>query len=1194
MQTDSPDQRPSKRTRLDPSETDPYVLRKLFNEIPLRSDEGPEDVGITCVEYWESNLYIGTSSSEILHFFQLPADPDDVGEGPTFILASRLQPSGRGGSPPAQQAGGVRQILLLPGTSKACVLCNGVVSFYTLPELSPAFPNKEPTGVSWIGGVDEDQEENDEPVLMIANTNRILLVKVGEKLRPLKNKIEYPSCLRSSRRGTIACVADKHSYALLEIEHQQKIPLFSISSVEEEPAAAVPDTSLPRPNQGPTPAQPERGRFEVGGHSRSTSLGNPLTQLAEQMSSESLIVTTDQREQPPAEDSRAPSPIKQDTLQVSHDDRSTSRPRASTETAIVQKSLPPRPPTYQPLIISPSPTQFLLTTGSGQDQPGVGMFVNLDGDVDRGTIEFERYPLALALDKASTHTENASLRTQEADDVVLALLERQSSAGLEIGIASQSLSQEPLIVNDSKGWTSFGGTQNDLSAGLLNVISSCEYNFREVAELLRLVRLRRPGQSSSSTPPELDPRTKSSVERVEEEKALFESSGPDSGTGDVSPDWEKRRAAEEIKIAVGLGYSRTQVIAWSKDCIWQVQQNPEVLRLEASLLADDAAVSEASHTASVFARVRDQEPQSEAEFLSLGYIKQKISLMTFLHLQTALESGTIEEIQIRIAENILLEGGLDPRVILLLIAPLEGEVILGTQGLWIHQGLSDLVKTVSLPGSVMDDFSVEFWMLMRRFLAAWQGKRGYGSISDEQLVFDSVDAALLHILLHLDKSLTHSTGAHTSVRTKLNNVVDNWKGNFDRAVTLLEQYRRLFVLSRLYQSRKMSSDVLRTWRRIVDGEPDLGGDKSPTEIEIQVRRYLLHLRDTKLVEDYSLWLASRNSTLAIQFFTDDSSRVRFSPPQVTAMLKRQAPGAVQEYLEHLVFNKGLSQYADDLIGYYLDSVLNVLEHNNNARESLAQSYSTYRALEAPKPTYMGFITENAPQEAWWQARLRLLQLLGSGSYASSATSAKELTYSIPMVLERLAPYSQYLVSESIILDARQGRHKEALKLLTHGLGDYDTAVRYCYFGGPAPASNTTIDADSLPSRKSQQELFAYLFTEFLIIEDVEDRLERTSHLLGTFATYFDPLTVLDQIPADWGIHMLKDFILRTFRAATTERNQAIIMKALSAAQNLQKQAEFVDVCEKVGAKVEGETFNEDGPGPAEITQDLGGLSLHVQ
>jgi hypothetical protein len=1192
MQGELSNDRSSKRRRLDPSETGPYVLRKLFDEIPLRSDEGPEDVKITCVEYWNRNLYIGTSASEILHFFQLPADPDEVDAGPTFILASRLQPSGNASSPPAWQPHGVRQILLLPGASKACVLCNGVLSFYTLPELSPAFPTKEPTGVSWIGGVDEDQEGSEEPVLMIANSKRILLVKVGERLRPIKNNIEYPSCLRSSRRGTIACVADRQSYALLEIEHQQKIPLFSISSVSEDPEDTISDASSAHPVRGSSHARQERGGRTSAGHSRSTSLGNPLTQIVDQERSNSLAVATEQLKRPPSDKSRTPSPSKTATSQASQDERSLSRPRALTETATVQKPLPPRPPMYEPLIISPSPNQFLLTTGSGEDQPGVGMFVNLDGDVDRGTIEFERYPISLALDKASSHTENASLRTQEADDVILALIERQSSSGLEIGIESQSLSQDPAIAAGTKSWTSLHGNQSDLSAGLLNALGFCEYNFCEVSELLRLVRLRRPGHSTNSTPPEQDPRTKSSVERVEEEKALFESNGAESAL--ESPEWEKRRAAEEMKIAAGLGFSRTQILAWSKNCVWQVQQNPEVLRLEASLLAEDAAISEASHIASVFARIRNQEPQSEAEFLSLGYIKQKISLMTFLHLQKALESGAIEESQIRVAENILLEGGLDPRVILLLIAPLEKEVLQGTQGLWIHQGLADLAKTISLPGLTMDEFSIEFWMLIRRFLAAWQGKRGYGSIADEQLVFDSVDAALLHILLHLDKALTPGTGAHTSARTKLNNVVDNWKGNFDRAVSLLEQYRRLFVLSRLYQSRKMSKDVLGTWRRIVDGEPDLGGDKSPAEVEIQARRYLVHLRDAKLVEEYSLWLASRNSTLAIQFFTDDSSKVRFSPQQVTSMLKRQAPGAVQEYLEHLVFNKGLHQYADDLIGYYLDSVLNVLEHNKNARESLAQSYSTYRALEAPKPTYMGFITQNAPEEAWWQARLRLLQLLGSGSYATSATSATELTYSIPMVLARLAPYSEYLVSESIILDARQGRHKEALKLLTHGLGDYDTAVRYCYFGGPAPANSTTIDAGSLPSRESQQELFASLFTEFLAIEDVDSRLERTSHLLGTFATYFDPMTVLDQIPADWGIHMLKDFILRTLRAATTERNQAVIMKALSAAQNLQKQAEFVDVCEKMGAKIEGETFVEDGPGPAEITHEMDSLSGNVQ
>ena len=1187
------DGQPSGRPRLGGSETGPYVLRRLLDNIPLRGDDRLEDVSITCVEYWNGNLYVGTSASEILHFVALPADPVDKSAAPSFILASRLQPGGHASNPLPQQPRGILQVLILPGPSKACVLCNGVLSFYTLPELSPAFANRELTSVSWVGGVDEDeaQDENTEPVVMIANTKRVLLVKIGDKLRPIKNNIEYPSCLRSSRRGTIACVADRQSYALLEIEHQQKIPLFSISSIIEEPEVAVPDS---HPARGSSAA---REAHEGSSHSRSTSLGNPLIRSDEQVRPYLAVGNVSRPEPTDLDNARTPSPSKQDSSQTSRDERSTSRPRASTGTlspSAAQKPLPARPAIYEPLILSPSANQFLLTTGSGLDQPGIGMFVNLDGDVDRGTIEFERYPISLALDKASSQTGNASLRTQEADDVILALIEKPSGLGRRVGIESQSLSQDTSIADSSKTWMPFAGTQDELAAGLLNSLDICEHNFQEVSALLRLVRLQRPRQHSGSVQPEPDPRMKSSIAGEEEGKALREGDGAAHTIEDVPPEWEERRAVEETKIAADLGIARTQILAWSNDCVWQVQRNPEVLRLEASLLAKDSVISEASHIASVSSKIRDKEPQSEAEFLSLGYIKQKISLMTFLHVHAALKDGSIEESQIRIAENVLLEGGLDPRVILLMIDPMEKEVLQGPQGLWIHQGLADLTKTASLPGPTMEDFSVDFWMLIRRFLAAWQGKRGYGSIADEQLVFDSVDAALLHVLLYLDKVLAAGTGAHTSTRTKLNNVVDNWKGNFDRAVTLLELYRRLFVLSRLYQSRKMSKDVLRTWRRIVDGEPDVGGDKSPADVQVQVRRYLVHLRDARLVEEYSLWLASHNSALAIQFFTDDSSRVRFSPQQVTTMLKRQAPAAVQEYLEHLVFNKGMHQYADDLIGYYLDSVLNVLETDETARESLSQSYSTYRALEAPKPTYMGFVTQNTPQESWWQARLRLLQLLGSGSYATSATSSKELTYSIPMVLERLAPYSSYLVSESIILDARQGRHREALKLLTHGLGDYDTAVRYCYFGGPTPASSTTIDADSLPSRESQQKLFAYLLTEFLAIDDVEVCLERTSHLLGTFATYFDPLIVFDQIPAGWGVHVLKEFILRTLRAATTERNQAVIVKALSAAQNLQKQAEFVEICEKMGAKVEGEQFHQNGPGPAEITEDPGSLSGHIQ
>jgi hypothetical protein len=381
--------------------------------------------------------------------------------------------------------------------------------------------------------------------------------------------------------------------------------------------------------------------------------------------------------------------------------------------------------------------------------------------------------------------------------------------------------------------------------------------------------------------------------------------------------------------------------------------------------------------------------------------------------------------------------------------------------------------------------------------------------------------------------------------------------------------------------------VLHTWQRIIEGETDAGGELSVSAAETQVRRYLVKIGNAQLVEDYGLWLATRNPELAIEIFTDDTSRVKFSPQRVTALLKSRAPGAVQHYLEHLVFNKNLSQFADDLIGYYLDSVLNVLEHSEQARDSVKQSYSAYRAMNPPKPTYLNFIAQNTPPEPWWQSRLRLLQLLGGGSYAASShTSAKHLTYSISTVLERLAPFSSYLVSESIILDARQGRHKEALRLLTHGLGDYDTAILYCYFGGPAPSSRGPVDAGSLPSRDEQKDLFAYLLQEFLRIEDVVERLERTRELLGKFAAWFDPMEALAQIPESWSVDVVSEFLLRTFRTIRSERNEAIVVKGLSAAQNLQKQAEFIDICEKFGSRLEGSTTTDLEAGTSKVGERL--------
>ncbi|KAK1807197.1 hypothetical protein LTR12_018460, partial [Friedmanniomyces endolithicus] len=158
----------------------------------------------------------------------------------------------------------------------------------------------------------------------------------------------------------------------------------------------------------------------------------------------------------------------------------------------------------------------------------------------------------------------------------------------------------------------------------------------------------------------------------------------------------------------------------------------------------------------------------------------------------------------------------------------------------------------------------------------------------------------------------------------------------------------------------MTSQVLATWKRILEGEHDAGGEL--IEGEQDVRKYLAKLRDPTLVQDYGAWLATRNPKLGVQIFADDSSRVRFQPQEAVAILKEKAPGAVKDYLEHLVFGKHLGQYVNDLIAYYLDTVLSELERSHAAQRTLLQSYETYRALRPPKPTYRQFITDNAVPE----------------------------------------------------------------------------------------------------------------------------------------------------------------------------------------------------------------------------------------
>ncbi|KAG9239247.1 hypothetical protein BJ875DRAFT_220801 [Amylocarpus encephaloides] len=1176
-------------------ETGPFILRTLLDDLPLSADRDREDITITCVEFLDQNLYVGTSASELLHFVQIPPDPDDVSAKPSYILASRLLPAYHEPATPARP--GVQQILLLAQVNKACILCNWTVTFYSLPELSPVFGTTQIRPCNWIGGIDlntdltgHTTEGKGMPVTVLVSLNKKMrVIRIGEDAKPVR-VIDFAASTISVRRESFACVANSRAYALLDVKRLLKIPLFPISSLDDSQSETisgrVEDISgsgggISRSMSSAQTANITDGR----GHGRSTSLGALMSGTSRRQS-HGRVGDQSGRETPEGFFREAsPTPGSSSLSQQPRDPIPGSNkalPAPPDESSAISSTAePPKatPPIYlKPHIASPTPQEFLLVTGAGSNDPGVGMFVSLEGEVTRPTIEFEVYPEQIVVVGRGVGVDPIPTTSEDDEEgFVLASVVRRSPDGVHTGLEIQRWDLNPGEGVMEKHWLGIpsqgnkSNEENIAPVGIRSVIDAGDIAFPELIERLQLKRFRPFGARSVNTSTlslhSIDSRTASSLERVSGERELFES-------GETLPkEWENKRNEEERLFASRLGHSQSRVVAWYGTSLWWTVRNPLALQLDArlSLLVNGKNSVQTKFESLDRQKVVElmkslcgREAKTETEYLSLRYIKQRVGLITFMSILHSSPSQ-VNLSEYNTCEEALIEGGLDPRVVLSIVPILRDEIIEGKTGIWIHGGVKDaavsfIAEISSEKSSSELDVASDVLKFLKSFLATWRKNKGFGSIGDEDEIFRSVDAALLIVLLQLDKISPHGPAKGKSIRSDLYELVDHGVDCFERAVSILESKHRLYVLSRLYQSRKMASEVLRTWRRIVEGDNDEGGEFR--DGEQRVREYLTKIRNPSVVQEYGVWLAARNPKLGVQVFAEDRNQVKFEPNQVVQILREGAPGAVKEYLEYLVFNKNHTEYINELITYYLDIVTNKLEQSQEARNLLAQTYESYRALRPPKPTYRQFITENSIDEEWWHNRLRLLQLLG-GSQGS-------VSYNVAAVLERISPYSQELVPEVIILNGRQSLHEEALRLLTHGLGDYDTAINYCLLDGSSiyHTISGAASRDTLPSREQQANLFRFLLSEFLRIEDISNRVEQTSSLLERFGGWFEVGYVLSLIPDTWSVELVSGFLVSALRRIVRERHETTIAKALSSAENLHINADLVGTVDKAGPSLE--------------------------
>ena len=1108
-----------------------------------------------------------------------------------FIIASRLRPAfSEASSTPGASRPGVQQILLLPQVGKACVLCNSTVTFYSLPELSPVFTQVK--NCNWIGGMDLNETARDDGgrltrvTVLLSLNRRIQVVRIGEDARVVKN-IDFSGSTISIRRDTIACVADSRTYALLDVERQLKIPLMSISSLDNsQPGGTMGqvqsiqssvDDGLLRSSSS-AQARPARlAAAAASSHSRSTSLGDFITgggRKHDKPLPEPADLGTQDAGPPPPSKSPAPQ------------GEASSAQKASTAGQ-------PAPVFLKPHIASPTADEFLLVTGTGPHDPGIGMFVNLDGDPTRPTLEFDKYPKEIVVDGGAADLSSSRMSLNEAEDgYVLASMTKEFEDGIHHGLEVQRWDVNAGEDEVQKFWLE-APVESATTLGIRSLLGTNESRFPGVTERLRRRKFSPfPSDAAADTvasPRSVDSRTALSMERMSQERDLFERDLDSSDEEPLPDDWEEKRDAEEEEFATRLAKTTARLAVWVGSSIWWAMRNPLILQLESGMDADslDAKVKpdtaeERRQLFAVLNSFRGRDAKSELEFMTFSYIRQRAGALLFMSLLHS-QQAPFPEPELKALEEVLLDGGLDPRVVLALLPGLRNEIVQSRKGIWVFGGVKGTVERylasakAQAVGDTLRAVDPTILQFLRRFLTACRRKKGFGSVADESHVSRTVDAALLAVLLELDRTTPRGLARGSgSVRTELNELVDKGVDCFDRAVDLLESYRRLYVLSRLYQSRKMAGDVLATWKRIVEGEQDDGGELQ--DGELRVREYLSKISNQALVQEYGVWLAERNPKLGVQVFADDKGRApKFEPGQVVALLRDEAPDAVKYYLEHLVFGKGHSAYVEELIAYYLDVVVTDLQSSAASRETMAATYESYRALRPPKPTYRQFLTDNAPpDDDVWHSRLRLLQLLGGGHEYDATAIRTRIARALPA--DQAA--EQLLVPETIILNGRERRHGDALRLLVHGLGDYDTAVAYCLRGGaslynghaaPAAANAGPQRRESLPpARDAQAALFGTLLREFLALEDVSDRVEQTGALLERFGGWFDVLEVLALLPDAWSVDVAAAFLVGALRRLARERHETAVARALSGAENLRVAYDLVVKVEGKGPQIEAQ------------------------
>ncbi|KAF8234973.1 hypothetical protein L208DRAFT_788835 [Tricholoma matsutake] len=198
-----------------------------------------------CSAFVGSEIYVGCSNGELVRF-ALQADDPNVPES-YKILSRQALPNSKP----------VDEIVLIPALSRAFILSDRTLHFYTLPSLDPvSFNIMKPIRHVVTFAVDYEHLKRPSPppsgpVLQVdpvefcvIKRNSIAMYTMKERLSYLK-EIPLPQGATMARRiGRSLCIADKENYNMVDLEAASLFPIVPLSQASDSSVTVKPSITV--------------------------------------------------------------------------------------------------------------------------------------------------------------------------------------------------------------------------------------------------------------------------------------------------------------------------------------------------------------------------------------------------------------------------------------------------------------------------------------------------------------------------------------------------------------------------------------------------------------------------------------------------------------------------------------------------------------------------------------------------------------------------------------------------------------------------------------------------------------------------------------------------------------------------------------------------------------------------------------